>query len=201
MYSRADLHRFIMYVEELSDLPQKDEKPDDDYHMIAQSTFCRDGEKERKSWVKSIDECVDHIKSNFGDVPGFMYSKNENCDPCFSLDDDKLGPFGPDAVYKFGPADKMKNPPKVVCDDVGVDKEGKGFTWGEFKDYAKGMLPTTRQLQDYIKYELDGKPFKDGDFWTATYDEETGMENYVQMGNNPWWPGMNHNEQKWGRPW
>ena len=40
----------------------------------------------------------------------------------------------------------------------------------------------------------------DGDFWAATIDDD-GKENYVQLGNNPWYPGMNHNDQGWGRPW
>ena len=71
------------------------------FSLVASSTFCRKGEKERKSYVKSIDECIDHVKSNFGDVPGFMYSKNENCDPCFSIEDYDLAPFGPDSVFKF----------------------------------------------------------------------------------------------------
>ena len=44
---------------------------------------------------------MEHVLMNFGPVPGFMYSENENCDPCYSLDGDNLLPFGPDSVYEF----------------------------------------------------------------------------------------------------
>lgn len=78
-----------------------------------------------------------------------------------------------------------------------------GMTFEEFKAEAAnlgGVLPSTGALQDHIRNFLDGKAYRDGDFWAATVDTD-GRENYVQLGNDPWYPGMNHNEQGWGRPW
>ena len=34
---------------------------------------------------------------------------------------------------------------------------------------------------------------QDRDVWAATVDDD-GSSNYVQLGTNPWYPGMDHNE-------
>ena len=62
-----------------------------------------------------------------------------------------------------------------------------------------GRLPTTQELKDYAA-ALNPDWLKGRDVWAGSVDDD-GSSNYVQLGDNPWYPGMDHNEQGWGRPW